>query len=163
MRVRTAIQGTAFVVVAFVVLPCAFVALGEDRGWPRSAIPGGDLLGGLLVAAGVAVVLHCSRVFHAVGRGTPVPIEPPQELVVTDLYRWSRNPIYVADVAILVGLFLLHGSWALLLYAVLFAVFAHVFIVAWEEPGLARRFGEPYERYRRQAPRWLGPRARPTP
>jgi protein-S-isoprenylcysteine O-methyltransferase Ste14 len=114
-----------------------------------------------LGAAGVA--LHCSRLFVRLGRGTPVPIDPPSELVVAGLCRFTRNPIYVAQVAIPVSYFLYSGELALLAYAALWAVLVQLFIVWIEEPGLHRRFGESYLQYTREVPRWVGTPKRKRP
>ncbi len=84
-----------------------------------------------------------------------MPIDPPIQLVASGVYRFSRNPIYVAYVAVLFGLFLFFGSLTLLAYAVLCAAVIQLLIVAWEEPVLRRRFGEEYERYTRQVRRWI--------
>ena len=77
------------------------------------------------------------------------------------LFAYSRNPIYVGYVAFLVGVFLLFGHVALLVYAALVAVVIHILIVNWEEPDLRRRFGREYDSYVQGVPRWLGlPRSR---
>ena len=85
-----------------------------------------------------------------------VHVEPPQRLVITGLYRYSRNPIYVAHVGVLLGLFLHRGEAALLLYTCIYAGIIHAGVVWHEEPELELRFGSEYERYRRSVPRWLG-------
>ena len=117
-------------------------------------------LGFLLVAFGVATMVWCFARF-ALARGTPSPIDPPKDLVVVGLYRWVRNPIYLGAFAILLGRILRTGSRPLAVYAALFALACHVFVVWYEEPALARQFGAAYDRYRGSVPRWL-PR-RPAP
>jgi len=93
-----------------------------------------------------------------------VPTQPPTRLVVDGLYLYSRNPIFVADVAILLGLFLHRGELLLLLYAGLVTVVAHALVVLREEPELRRRFGEEYARYEHAVPRWIAPlRRTPRP
>jgi len=104
---------------------------------------------------GVAVFLHCSGLFARVGRGTPVPAEPPKRLVTNGLFRYSRNPIYVAYAAVLLGEFLWFGHVALLAYLGLYILAAQAIIVWWEEPVLRRRFGDDYLRYTGEVRRWL--------
>lgn len=142
---------------AFVWAPLELVQANDELGWPRWQSPLLQAAGALLVAAGVGVVLVCSRVFRRTGGGTPVPIEPPAHLVASGPYRYSRNPIYVADVAILLGFFALSGVPTLLLYALAVAAGLHAFVVWLEEPQLRRRFGVDYARYLARVPRWLGP------
>ena len=155
-RLITGIFGGTFMVLVFVVLPQAADDLGAELGWHRSALPAGRLLGGALFFGSVGLVLHCSRVFARVGKGTPVPIDPPSQLVDSGIYRCSRNPIYVGQVGVLFSYFLYSGALALLLYAFAWALLVHGFIVWVEEPALRRRFGPFYDDYCREVPRWLG-------
>src|SRR3979490_1778991 len=89
------------------------------------------------------------------GRGTPAPIAPTRNLVVTGLYRYVRNPIYVAVVAIILGQAVLMGDWRLIVYGALLWLAFHVFVVAYEEPTLERTFGREYEAFRAAVPRWI--------
>ncbi len=154
-RVLVFAWGTAFVAVLFVWLPEEAMELNEEVGWPRFRSGAGRVAGGLFVVGGAGVVLYCSGVFLRLGKGTPVPFDPPLQLVATGVYRFSRNPIYVAYVAILFGLFLFFGHLSLLAYALLCTALIQTLIVVWEEPVLRRRFGEDYERYTRQVRRWI--------
>jgi protein-S-isoprenylcysteine O-methyltransferase Ste14 len=148
-----------FLATFFGGLPWLFVQWSAARGWPRLAWGPAPLLGAALCALAVGVVIHASSLFRRMG-GTPVPVEPPRHLVRSGAYRWSRNPIYLAYVAFVLGGFLLLGDPGLLLYAAVLAVFFHLWVVLWEEPSLARRFGAGWRDYRRRVPRWIG---RPAP
>jgi protein-S-isoprenylcysteine O-methyltransferase Ste14 len=94
--------------------------------------------------------------------GTPAPVAPTKNLVVTGLYRYVRNPIYVAVVAIIVGQALLFGAWGLVLLGTVLWLAFHLFVVAYEEPTLQETFGAEYEAYRANVPRWV-PRLTPWP
>src|SRR5688500_6540384 len=112
-------------------------------------------MGGLiLIAASVAVVLHAFVRFVVEGVGTPAPVAPTERLVVGGLYRYVRNPMYLAVAAIIVGQALALGQPILLLYAAAFAVAVVAFVHWYEEPRLRRQFGEQYETYRRTVPAW---------
>ncbi len=104
---------------------------------------------------GSLTVLWCFWDFTFRGRGTPLPTDPPKELVVTGPYRYVRNPIYVGVALIFLGHFLWFGYWALLIYTVLAFIGVHVFVVLYEEPTLKRKFGAAYEDYLRRVPRWI--------
>ena len=104
---------------------------------------------------GSVVVLWCFWDFTFKGRGTPVPTDPPKELVVTGLYRHVRNPIYTGVLLIFLGHFLWFGYWSLLIYTVLAFLGVHFFVVLYEEPTLKRKFGADYEDYLRNVPRWI--------
>lgn len=113
------------------------------------------ILGAVLIVAGTIVLLQAFGRFVREGLGTPAPVAPPEHLVVGGLYRYVRNPMYVAVVTTIVGQALALGRFDLLWYAA--AVFAAValFVHGYEEPALSRQFGDEYERYRRDVRRWL--------
>ena len=104
---------------------------------------------------GVFILLRCYWDFLVKGRGTPAPIDPPRELVVSGFYRYVRNPIYVAVLSILIGHFLWFGYWSLLIYAGYAWLATHLFVVLYEEPTLLRKFGATYDDYRSKVPRWI--------
>ncbi|RMF22669.1 MAG: isoprenylcysteine carboxylmethyltransferase family protein [Deltaproteobacteria bacterium] len=108
------------------------------------------------IAFGAALYLWCATNFVRRGRGTPAPIDPPKHLVVAGPYRFTRNPMYVAVVSVVLGESLLFASWRLALLAALLLAGFHTFVVAYEEPTLTRLFGDEYLDYRRSVPRWLG-------
>lgn len=112
------------------------------------------VVGGLVVALGAAGLIECFRRFVVEGRGTPAPIAPPEELVVSGLYRHVRNPMYVAVVAAIVGQALFFGAIRLLGYAVAVWLVFHAFVVLYEEPKLRQMFGGEYDAYRANVPRW---------
>jgi protein-S-isoprenylcysteine O-methyltransferase Ste14 len=116
--------------------------------------------GAALAAIGTAGLVDCFARFALQGLGTPAPVAPTQYLVSGGLYRHVRNPMYVSLVAAIVGQGLLLGSPRLLGYAVIVFLLVHAFVLAYEEPALRRTFGESYERYRANGPRWW-PRLRP--
>ena len=104
---------------------------------------------------GVVVLVWCFWDFLVKGKGTPAPIEPPKELVVSGLYKYVRNPMYVGILLVILGHFLWFGYWNLLIYAaVVFAAFS-AFVIFYEEPTLKRNFGAAYEDYLKRVPRWI--------
>jgi protein-S-isoprenylcysteine O-methyltransferase Ste14 len=105
-------------------------------------------VGILLIVAGLPGLVDSFARFALQGLGTPAPIAPTQNLVVTGLYRYVRNPIYVALVAVILGQAALFGDQRLLLYGVLVWLAFHAFVVGYEEPALVHRFGTEYEDFR---------------
>jgi protein-S-isoprenylcysteine O-methyltransferase Ste14 len=116
--------------------------------------------GAILIAAGVLVLVHAFERFVVEGLGTPAPVAPTERLVVGGLYRYVRNPMYVAVAAIILGQAVALARPVLLVYAALFAVAVAAFVHWYEEPTLGHQFGEQYERYRRAVPAWW-PRREP--
>jgi protein-S-isoprenylcysteine O-methyltransferase Ste14 len=111
---------------------------------------------------GFAVALRCIWDFGWTGRGTPVPIAPPQRLVVVGFYRFVRNPMYVGFFVGWIGLSSIFGqaSRTALIVAFVAAIAVALFVRFYEEPTLRGKFGADYEEYCRNVPRWL-PRIRP--
>ena len=108
---------------------------------------------------GAAVMLCCAWDFIVKGRGTPAPIDPPRELVISGLYRFFRNPMYDGALLVLFGHVLWFPSLALLVCPIIFFVAFHLFVVLYEERTLLKKFGAAYEAYCRSVPRWI-PRRR---
>jgi protein-S-isoprenylcysteine O-methyltransferase Ste14 len=96
------------------------------------------------------------------GRGTPAPVAPPRQLVVTGLYRYVRNPMYLGVLSMILGQALVLGSRAILAYGLCVALASHLFVVLYEERTLRKRFGAEYEAYCKEVHRWL-PRWRAAP
>jgi protein-S-isoprenylcysteine O-methyltransferase Ste14 len=117
-------------------------------------------LGVALLVAGVGVLLLAFARFVVEGSGTPAPIAPTEHLVVGGLYRYVRNPMYLAVEAIILGQALVFGYLSLLWYAALVLAALVAFVRGYEEPALTRRFGASYETYRHAVPAWW-PRLHP--
>ena len=122
--------------------------------WPTQA------LGLILIAAGVGVLLHAFARFVVEGLGTPAPVAPTERLVVGGLYRYVRNPMYVAVATAILGQALVLGRPVLLAYAAVFMTVVAAFVRLYEEPTLARQFGDEYAAYRAGVPAWR-PRLHP--
>jgi protein-S-isoprenylcysteine O-methyltransferase Ste14 len=118
------------------------------------------VIGVALIMAGAIVLVRAFARFVVEGVGTPAPIAPTQALVVGGLYRYVRNPMYLAVIAVVVGQAFLLGQPVLLAYAAVVGATMAAFVYGYEEPVLADRFGAEYEAYRRAVPAWW-PRWRP--
>jgi protein-S-isoprenylcysteine O-methyltransferase Ste14 len=116
--------------------------------------------GALLIIAGTPAVIDSFARFAWQGLGTPAPILPTRHLVVSGLYRYVRNPMYVGVAAVVFGQALLFGNVRLVEYGVLIVGAFHLFVAFYEEPKLAKIFGDEYREFRDNVPRWI-PRLRP--
>jgi protein-S-isoprenylcysteine O-methyltransferase Ste14 len=125
-------------------------------GWDAAAdVPAALVVAGVvLVAAGAGVLLHAFARFVVEGLGTPAPVAPTERLVVGGLYRYVRNPMYLAVAATIVGQALILGRPGLLLYAAVFGAAVWSFVRFYEEPTLAQRYGAEYDAYRSAVPGW---------
>jgi protein-S-isoprenylcysteine O-methyltransferase Ste14 len=117
------------------------------------------IVAGVLVLGGIAVLLD-AFVRFARADGTPAPPAPTAHLVVVGPYRFVRNPMYLAVLAIILGQALLFGSWWVLVYAAITFGVVALFVKGYEEPTLAGSYGDEYATYRANVRAWI-PRVRP--
>jgi protein-S-isoprenylcysteine O-methyltransferase Ste14 len=124
-------------------------------GWDAADSPlSARIAGATFTIAGAAVLLDAFARFALQGLGTPAPTAPTERLVVTGLYRYVRNPMYLAVTTTILGQWLLLGRPVLLAYAITFAAITYAFVRGYEEPTLSARYGAEYERYRASVPGW---------
>jgi protein-S-isoprenylcysteine O-methyltransferase Ste14 len=151
---RTALRTVLF----FFLAPgtTAFVVPWWIAGWhlPEGRVTALDLLGALLLGVGLVAVLACFRRFVREGSGTPAPVAPTESLVVGGLYRYVRNPMYLAVASMIGGQALILRSPGVLVWLGVFMTAVWTFVRAYEEPTLTRQFGTSYERYRAAVPGW---------
>jgi protein-S-isoprenylcysteine O-methyltransferase Ste14 len=149
---RAVTYAALFIGLLFIYLPGRLltwsgVVRPEANGGPQST---GMIVGGI----GTVIALWCIFAFVFVGKGTPAPIDPPRRLVVRGPYRFVRNPMYIAAGLALVGLAIFYESILVALYAGLFLLAAHIFVVGYEEPTLRQTFGQEYDGYFVRVRRW---------
>ena len=142
--------------LAFLALPAVvaglvpWLLLGNDRWRMR-----GSLLGWPVLFCSACVLLWCVRDFYRTGKGTLAPWDPPKKLVIVGLYRFVRNPMYIGVLGCVAGWSLIAGSPVLAVYTMVLAVAFHLRVIIYEEPTLARLFGDDWAHYRATVHRWL--------
>lgn len=112
-------------------------------------------VGGVLITLGIIGLLDSFIRFAMQGVGTPAPLFPTRHLVITGLYRYVRNPMYLGVVSTILGQGLLLGNATLLGYGVVVWLLFHVFVLAYEEPTLRASFGSEYKMFCEEVPRWI--------
>ena len=163
MQRTTAIMGSLLflaLVLGIVVIYFPYIFCYWRLAPPYFGFAGVRVLGALLVAAGLLVLLNSYVHFALRGLGTPAPIAPPRHLVVSGVYRYVRNPMYVAIVAAVLGQGLYFGNAQVLRYGLYLWVGFFGFVLFYEEPHLRRKFGRQYMEFCAEVPRWI-PRLRP--
>ena len=124
-------------------------------GLPRYSSLLSNSFGAVLIAGGLYLEGRATYVLWTLGGGTPNPAEPPKRLVTEGPYRFSRNPLYIARLLFLWGASLGLGSVGVLSASLLLVLGLHFVLLPREEGRLETRFGDSYDEYRRQVPRWL--------
>lgn len=140
------VPGTVAGIVPWLLLQWSGEATGLTLSlWTLGLIP-------LLI--GIGLYLWCVGAFTFIGKGTPAPIDAPIFLVREGPYQWVRNPMYIAVLLVIIGEAILFHSLLLVGYALLAWLIVHLFVSFYEEPTLRRQFGESYEAYLHNTPRW---------
>lgn len=152
IRLRTLIWLPLPVIVVVIIPWFLRRASPETFKWPWGLW---QWLGVWLIANGIGLAAWCVNLFNVEGRGTPLPLDPPKRFVASGPYRYVRNPMMLGAFLILWGETAALESWVLSCYTIGIMVLAHLFVRFWEEPDLARRFGQAYREYQRQVPRWI--------
>ncbi|QTD37584.1 isoprenylcysteine carboxylmethyltransferase family protein [Polaribacter batillariae] len=111
-------------------------------------------LGMLIFTLGFFMMLICIRSFAIDGKGTLSPADPTKRLVIKGLYKFSRNPMYIGVLTILMGETIFFKSYQLLIYLLLIFIAFNIFIILVEEPRLRRDFGKEYLDYCKKVERW---------
>jgi len=149
---RAVTYAALFIGLVFIYLP------GRLLTWSGVVRPepnGAPQIAGMIVSSiGTVIALWCIFTFVFVGKGTPAPFDPPRRLVIRGPYRFVRNPMYIGAVLVLAGLAIFYQSISVAIYAGLFLLAAHIFVVAYEEPTLRRTFGQEYDAYCVRVRRW---------
>lgn len=111
--------------------------------------------GVVFLAAGTGIYLWTVWDFATAGRGTPLPADAPKKLVMHGLYRYTRNPMYLGVLTVIVGWAAVFADGWLLVYALGVAMVIYLFVILYEEPKLHQQFGAEYDTYRQKVERWL--------
>jgi protein-S-isoprenylcysteine O-methyltransferase Ste14 len=110
---------------------------------------------GILIFIGLALFIWVIYAHAHYGKGTPAPFNPPKKFVASGAYRYSRNPMYVGAITLLIGeALLLKAPWMLLFTACMFLLFL-LYVKYEEEPRLIQRYGASYQEYMKRVPRWI--------
>lgn len=163
MRPVFAILGSALFLVVAPGIVAGYVPwriTGWHVGVPLLGTSSFRLIGVLLIAAGLPVLLDSFTRFALQGLGTPAPIFPTRHLVVSGLYQYVRNPMYVAVVSLILGQGLFFGSVRVLEYGIAVWVGFHLFVLLYEEPILRKSYGLEYKDFCANVRRWI-PHLRP--
>lgn len=155
MRLSSIFFGSAVISISMALLPLLAAFLNSHFGLPVYENFLLKVLGVLSLLVGTGLVVYCSVIFKLKGKGTPVPIEPPKDLVVSDIYKYTRNPIYLGYWLIILGEFLFFGHFLLLGYLFLFILLNHLYVVRVEEKSLNLRFNGSYQEYVHKVPRYF--------
>jgi protein-S-isoprenylcysteine O-methyltransferase Ste14 len=139
--------------ITFFIIPYLFVS-NKLAVWPQQ-IGVLEIIAGILILTGLAIFIWVIYAHAHYGKGTPAPFNPPKKFLAGGAYRYSRNPMYVGAIILLIGeALLLKAPWMLLFTAFIFLLFL-LYVTYEEEPRLIQRYGASYLEYKKKVPRWF--------
>jgi protein-S-isoprenylcysteine O-methyltransferase Ste14 len=151
-------------IIVLLIVPWLLMWITEDTSldWPQVGFLNLMiiLIGITLLFTGLLLLAACIRMFNTVGEGTLAPWAPTKKLVVISVYRYMRNPMITGVLFALLGETIILSNYALFLWFLVFFIGNHIYFIKSEEPDLRERFGDEYEEYFENVPRWL-PRKTP--
>jgi protein-S-isoprenylcysteine O-methyltransferase Ste14 len=113
------------------------------------------IAGTITSLCGTALAVWTIFLFKTIGQGTPNPKLPPKTFIINGPYRFSRNPMALGGLLILIGESAIYYSPSLLGISILYGVIIYFNAMFVEEPELIKRFGKPYTDYLAQVPRFF--------
>ena len=116
---------------------------------------GFHIVGAVVFLVGMMIMILCIADFAIKGKGTLSPADPTKKLVISSLYQYSRNPMYVGVILILIGEAIFFQSVDLAVYTLVVFIAFSVFVILVEEPRLKRDFGKEYKAYCSSVRRWI--------
>ena len=161
------LRAAAGSVVFFLVAPCVVAGLVPwwlTRWQVRSPLPFWNplrVVGAVLVLAGAAFLMHAFARFVTEGSGTPAPIAPTERLVVGGVYRYVRNPMYLAVVTVIVGQALIFGQLGLLVYALAVGLAMAAFVRLYRRAHFEAQIRRRIRRVPASRPRLVAPITKP--
>jgi protein-S-isoprenylcysteine O-methyltransferase Ste14 len=117
-----------------------------------------NFLGVLAIVLGFVLVVWANYTLLFVGKiglNAREPFQTPSTLVIEGPYKFSRNPIYLSVIIILIGLAILVGSLSIFIIAIVLFIIFWKWFVSWEEKKLEEVFGEEYLEYKKRVRRWF--------
>lgn len=149
----TFLAGFVVVILVPYIVIKAGPALDQVLGLPSFAAGAANfILGGVLVTAGLSLGWWSVYAQLTRGRGTPLPMLPTQELLITGPFQYCRNPMTLGTILAYLGIAIIAGSVMGLVLMACFIGLLLLYLKRMEERELAERFGEAYLAYKREVP-----------
>ena len=111
-------------------------------------------VGALLIVIGIAIVIQPALAFRK-NETALRPFEVSSALVRSGMYRFTRNPMYLGMLTLLLGAAVLSGSLSPFLMPVMFYLIIRYRFIRVEETMLEEKFGDEYLAFKRSVRRWL--------
>lgn len=142
--------------IVYILIPFILISVNSKIGLPVLSFSGQNIIGTGIVLTGLLIFPLCSSIFFKFGERTPLFTEQSGKFFKVGPYQYTRNPMYIGHVLVLLGIFIWQGSFLLFLFSLTVLYILHLYLIFFEEPQLRKRYGKKYEIYFRSVPRWIG-------
>ncbi|MBT4647401.1 isoprenylcysteine carboxylmethyltransferase family protein [archaeon] len=155
MKLKSIFFVASFVFFFWIFIPRVLMNFNSILGFIVFSSQLIKIIGYIVLVLAFSIIFHMTYLFVKYGKGTPSITEPTKKLVRRGIYKKTRNPMYISNTLVILGIFFLNGHLLLLGYAIIFFISMHLFLVYVEEPELKKKFGKPYEKFLEKIPRWI--------
>lgn len=154
MRLLSVVYALGYYLFFFLFFPVLLIYVNTTFHLPVFHNQLFQLIGVCFIGVGIGNSLYCYWVFFTKGKGTPVPIQPTKKLMTNGVFGYIRNPLYVGQFILTLGIFLFFGHILLVFLIMLFSLWAYI-AVSVEEKELIARFGDDYIAYTKSVPKYI--------
>ncbi len=150
---KTFLQTSIFWLVFLYLLPMGILKI--EAAFEMTGFPPLKAIGCLLFALFSVLGIYSGYTMSWIGKGTPLPLDCPNELVIEGPYKFVRNPMAIAGIGQGVSVGIILGSYLVVLYSLTGAILWHWMVRPVEEQDLEMRFGKSYLQYKSKIRCWL--------
>ena len=124
--------------------------------FPESNLEFLNILSYIFYFAGLAILVLAVRLFKKQNTTVnPIKIENASSLVVSGIFKYSRNPMYLGMALILLGLTFMFNLMGGIIFTLLFTMYITKFQIRLEEEVMERFFGSDFIKYKQNVRMWL--------
>jgi protein-S-isoprenylcysteine O-methyltransferase Ste14 len=137
------------------IIPQFLINISNIESQGGFGIPVIETVGVIIMWCGAALAIWCTILMNLFGKGTPLVTSAPQKILTRNIYSYVRHPMMWALMFVILGQALMYGHPILFIWLIALSRILYLVVVNYEEPQLERRFGESWEKYCQEVPRWF--------
>lgn len=137
------------------IIPQFLMSISNIKSEGGFGITGVETIGLIIMWCGAALAIWCTFLMNLFGKGTPLVTSAPQKILTRNVYSYVRHPMMWSLMIVILGEALMYGQPILFVWLIAMSRILYLVVVNYEEPQLARRFGEDWGKYCQEVPAWI--------